>query len=166
MISERKLKELTFLLTKMSKNQGALVYDFAVDVFENRPPVDAWLDARKPKEPPPKNLTLVEEMQQENGVPTEAILALYNECCTKLAKVKEFTGSRRRAVIARWKASNDRQTLAWWKHFFTFVNERCSFLTGANDRSWRANFDFLLREENMVRITENQYVDRRRPTQR
>lgn len=98
----------------------------------------------------------------DNAVPCAQILDLYHQYCDKLPRVKVFSDKRRKAVKQRWKEANDRQTLAWWVRFFTFVNNKCPFLTGTNDSGWRADFDFLMKAENMIKIIENKYVARDR----
>lgn len=109
-------------------------------------------------------LALSSEINPET-TPLEDILKLYHQYCIKLPKVKRFDERRKRSVRQRWREDKERQTLAWWAKYFSFVNEKCPFLTGDNDRGWVADFDFLMKPANMVKIIENGYV-RRRTTQR
>lgn len=95
-------------------------------------------------------------------VPLAAILDLFHQHCTKLSRVKVFSEKRKRAVRQRWIEQVDRQTLAWWVKYFSFINDKCPFLTGANDRNWRADFDFVMGAENMIKVIENKYVEQRK----
>lgn len=70
-----------------------------------------------------------------------------------LAHVRTITAGRRRKLEAR---TRDR-TLEWWTDYFTQV-AASPFLTGDNDRGWRATLDFVIRsEEIVVRIIEGAY---------
>jgi hypothetical protein len=42
------------------------------------------------------------------------------------------------------------------KEVFKIANDS-SFLTGDNDRNWKANFDFIMREDKFVAILEGKY---------
>lgn len=148
----KKLKQLENViqqLYKLSEEQLARVGDFIQTAFSEVPAADV------PRGTP--QLALVPEVQNDGGVPTEEILKLYHELCPKLPKVKTFDSGRRKAVGARWREDKTRQTLAWWRRFFSFVNNKCPFLVGDNDRQWRANFDFLMKKQNMRKVIENGY---------
>ena len=38
--------------------------------------------------------------------------------------------------------------------------EASSFLKGGNDRNWTANFDWLIKDSNMAKVLEGQYIDK------
>jgi hypothetical protein len=57
---------------------------------------------------------------------------------------------------ARWKESDKRQNLEWWQRFFEHINQS-DFLTGRNG-SWGACcFDWIMKQENFVKILEGNY---------
>lgn len=159
MESLKRFKELTDLLYEFNTAQLNLVMQFATDIIDKHPALAAWQSAHDP----PKTLDLVPPEQHDSGVPTQKIVELYNLHCTKLPKVKELNPRRRRAIVQRWRESKDRQTLSWWIKYFTFIDAKCPFLTGDNDRGWTANFDFVMKPANMVKIIENGYAAKRRP---
>jgi hypothetical protein len=154
----KKLKQIegiVELLYKMSEDQLAEIAIVAASKLERGAAIPSV---------EPVVLSLIPEVQNDNGVPTEAILALFHEHAPKLPRVKTFDKDRRAAVCARWRESKDRQTLAWWVKFFSFVNDKCPFLTGSNDRKWRASFDFLMKKANMRKVIENGYTARKAAT--
>jgi hypothetical protein len=92
--------------------------------------------------------------------PPEEVINLYNTYCTELPKVKSITEKRIRETRARCRAAKERESLAWWRKYFSFVNDKCSFLIGKNPRKWRANFDWLMEEANLVKVVEDTFADK------
>jgi hypothetical protein len=103
------------------------------------------------------------EAEAEAGkrvAPVQEIVDLYHELCPTLPRVKVLTDERRQEVQSRWDESQERRSLSWWKRYFAFVDKKCRFLLGKNQRKWCADFDFLMRADKLVKVTENNYVDR------
>lgn len=144
----KQIQQIQELLYRMNEAQLAEVFTVAQSKLERGTAVASV----------PTILELLPGEQHDKNVPTEKILELFHLHCPKLPKVKIFDDGRRRTVVARWRESKDRQTLAWWAKFFSFVNNKCPFLTGDNDRKWRANFDFLMKKANMRKVIENGYI--------
>jgi hypothetical protein len=65
-------------------------------------------------------------------------------------------------AVTRWKELKDRQTLAWWDRYFRFINDKCPWLNGNNDRGWKAGWDFVMNPRNMAEIIEGKYIERRK----
>lgn len=89
--------------------------------------------------------------------PAEQIVELFNTRCPALPAVRTLTDQRRKAIRARWRESPERQDTAWWANLFTDVS-RSTFLTGANDRNWCADFDWLMKPGNLVKVSEGKYL--------
>jgi hypothetical protein len=91
-----------------------------------------------------------------SGAPPDELhetLDLYNETCGHvLTKAQKLTPGRRKAIKARLE-EHGREGLA---HIFAKA-VASAFLTGANDRGWRADFDWLLKAENAVKVLEGRY---------
>lgn len=79
-------------------------------------------------------------------------LNLYHTICKSLPKVKSITDKRKKAI----KKLMNTYTLNDAKEVFTQAEES-SFLTGKNDRGWKADIDFILREDKFVSILEGKY---------
>jgi hypothetical protein len=86
-------------------------------------------------------------------VPFKEIQSLYNSTCSKLSKIREIQGSRRKAVAARFKHY---ENLDIFRQLFEKANAS-AFLTGTNDRNWQADFDWLMKANNFNKVLEGKY---------
>jgi hypothetical protein len=91
--------------------------------------------------------------------PHEKIVGLYHQILPLLPAVKDWNETRRRALQARWKEAEKRQTLAWWEKYFLAVKDT-PFLCGENNRGWRANLEWLVQRRNLVKIIEGGFENR------
>lgn len=77
----------------------------------------------------------------------------YNAICTSLPKVVRLTDKRRRAVrLIHDKGYTPEQLDEVFRKA-----QASSFCTGQNDRHWKADFDWLLNESNLVKVLEGKY---------
>lgn len=76
----------------------------------------------------------------------------YNELCPSLPKVTKLTETRKKTLSARLKSFSEEQLLTAFKKA-----EASYFLKGNNDRNWKADFDWILSENNLVKILEGRY---------
>lgn len=86
------------------------------------------------------------------------IQRLYNEICKSFPKCVKLSERRRRAIGARMRAG---YTLEDFKKLFEKA-EQSEFLKGKNGRDWRADFDWLLKDANIVKVLEGRYDERTR----
>ena len=86
--------------------------------------------------------------------PFEEILHLYSKILPKFPKVVRLTSRRKASMRQRW--ANDLTTLKDWHMYFLDVANK-PFLAGKNDRKWKADFDFLLREDTIAKMQEGKY---------
>lgn len=96
-------------------------------------------------------------------LPTQ-ITDLWNEICgSKLPKVDRLTDKRKQHLKARCQEPGRDE--AWWRDYFSLIIGT-PFLTGDNDRGWRADFDFATKsEDSVVAIQEGKYIRVRPPKQ-
>ena len=77
----------------------------------------------------------------------------YNAICTNLPRVVRLTDKRRRAVrLIHDKGYTPEQLDEVFRKA-----QASSFCTGQNDRHWKADFDWLLNESNLVKVLEGKY---------
>lgn len=91
--------------------------------------------------------------------PKPPLLDLWNQNCGNLPRAEQLNKQRDNAWRLRWKAKPDR---AYWVDLIQRL-AASSFATGNNDRSWRADIDFFLRETTAAKILEGKYDDRGNP---
>lgn len=77
----------------------------------------------------------------------------YNTLCRKLPSCRTMPQKRKKAVQTFLKDFTQEQ----WEEICKAANES-EFLTGGNDRGWKANIDFLLRPDKAVKALEGAYT--------
>jgi hypothetical protein len=87
------------------------------------------------------------------------IVEIWNRERGTLAGVRGISGSRAKALKLRWE---ENPSEAFWIEVITRA-AASPFLTGKNDRNWRADFDFILKPDSAHRILEGKY-DGKGPT--
>lgn len=94
-----------------------------------------------------KNKNRIE--QEENR---KRIVEVYNRYCTNLPQVQKLTDKREKVIDKFLKEFTIEQ--------FEEICQKANisdFLTGKNDRNWKADFDFLMRIDKATSILENKY---------
>jgi len=83
-------------------------------------------------------------------------LASYNDAAKACGWVecREFTENRRAAARQAWTRLGGREG---WDRLIAAARQQ-SFLGGANDRSWRMNFDWLLKPANGAKVLDGTYL--------
>ena len=91
-------------------------------------------------------------------IPFEDIVLLFNNLCTSLPKVTELTEHRKELISNFWlKMNSDLNSV---KEYFGKV-EKSDFLTGRlKGSSWTCYFDWLLNQDNFVKVKEGVYKNK------
>ncbi|MDW7672288.1 MAG: hypothetical protein SCM88_11455 [Bacillota bacterium] len=87
-------------------------------------------------------------------VPCQKIMELYHQTCPSYARIRTVTDQRKTAMAARWKEHG--ADLAVFEELFQKA-EASPFLKGSNFRKWQANFDWLMKADNMAKVLEGRY---------
>lgn len=90
--------------------------------------------------------------EEKSPCPYDSFRDTYNNICTSLSSVRILTDKRKKAIKAFLKDFTAEQ----FREICTKANAN-AFLTGQNDRAWKADFDFLLRPDKAARILEGGY---------
>lgn len=93
-------------------------------------------------------------------VPFSEIKDLYNGICVSYSRVISLSTNRKKAIAARWKEYG--RDLEIFRELFARA-EGSAFLKGVNDRNWSADFDWLMKSDNMAKVLEGKYDGQRRP---
>lgn len=101
-----------------------------------------------------------QNIKKDTNVSTEKIdyqeiIDLYNSICISFAKVTTLSEARKKAIKARYAnyKYND------FKSLFERA-EQSDFLKGRNNRDWKANFDWMIKDSNMAKILDGNYANR------
>lgn len=80
------------------------------------------------------------------------IVNSYNEICVDLPKVKNLTDKRKGIIRARLK----KYTLEQFREIFT-IAQKSDFICGRSGKDWKASFDWLMNENNLIKVAEGIY---------
>lgn len=101
-------------------------------------------------EPKEKEKKIKESKIKENK--RNEIKEIYNSTCKKLSQVQKLTEKRNKAIDNFLKEF----TVEQFKQICEITNST-KFLTGENERHWKADFDFLLRIDKATNVLEGKY---------
>ena len=109
----------------------------------------------------------VEKPKTGIDCPYQKIIADYNEILGPyLGMCQKLTPTRQKAVRARWldcMKDGDFKTqedgVVYFKRYFDYIRS-CDFLMGSNGRDWRADFDWIFKQQNYTKICEGKYLSR------
>ena len=107
-----------------------------------------------------ENKEEVEEEARAPGIPYQKIVNLYNDLCPKMNRCMKVSDARKKTVKARYSSG---YALEDFEKLFRLAGES-RFLNGGNERNWRADFDWLVRDANMAKVLEGKYADDRPPS--
>lgn len=104
--------------------------------------------------------TYVKHMETEDETETiikdiidyKSIVDNYHLYCEKLSKIQKLSDQRKKHIAARFKEF-DMETII---RVLKTVGES-EFLNGNNDRSWKADFDWIFNPANFIKILEGKY---------
>ena len=110
-----------------------------------------------------------EKVEKPKGIdcPYKELVAAYNEILGPyLGMCQKLTPTRQKTVQARWRdcmKDGDFKTqdegIAYFKRYFEYI-KTCDFLMGNNGRDWRADFDWIFKQQNYTKICEGKYLSR------
>lgn len=90
---------------------------------------------------------------ENNNINYQLVTDMYNSICVTLPKVKTISDARKRVIKARLsKYSIDDLRTVFEKA------EASDFLKGSS--GWTANFDWLMKEANMIKVLEDNYKNK------
>lgn len=96
------------------------------------------------------------ELEKDKRVDCQQIADLYHSICKSYPKIRSLSDARKKAIKARLKTYSVEE----FKTLFENA-ENSSFLKG-EDGGWKASFDWLIKEANMLKVLEGNYADKGR----
>ena len=88
------------------------------------------------------------------AVPYQQIIDMYNTICKSFPHAMKLSEARKKAIRARYSG----YSIEDFRKLFEMAEES-SFLKGSNDRNWKASFDWLIKDANMLKVLEGNYAD-------
>ena len=103
------------------------------------------------------NVDVDEDVDVNKKHSYQLIADMYNATCVTLPKCTTLSESRKKALRARL----NHYGIDDFQRLFEKANES-SFLTGANNNNWTANFDWLIKDANMAKVLDGNYDNKPR----
>ena len=94
------------------------------------------------------------DKEKDNRVDCQQVVDLYHSICVSFPKIRSLSDARKKTVKHRLKT----YSLEDFKTVFENA-ENSSFLKG-EDGGWKASFDWLIKEANMLKVLEGNYADK------
>lgn len=104
--------------------------------------------------------TLIEPSGElASQAPIDQAIKIWNRICGDFGgTVRKITPTRRAALRTRLREDLQNDLIQWTGYCETIAAS--SFLTGNNDRGWTADFDWALKQSNMIKVLEGRYKSR------
>ena len=94
------------------------------------------------------------EKEEDKSISCQQIVDLYHSICKSFPSVRSLSDARKKAIKARLKS----YTIDDFRTVFENA-ENSSFLKG-EEGGWKASFDWLIKESNMLKVLEGNYADK------
>lgn len=154
-------------LTIKSTNKNSLVTVVNYGLYQDK----AEQATNKPTSKKPNESPAIDHNQQCNNeepitiqppkvtkCPHKDIVNLYHEILPSLSKVKEWTPKRQGYLKTVWSGNESRQSLDYWKRFFTYVSKSDFLMGRSND--FKADLEWLVKPSNFIKIIEKKYENK------
>lgn len=167
----KELEKFGFLERKQMYDKAGKFSGHEYIVYE-KPNTENPLTENPPTDKPPTEKPLTENPTQLNtkesstyelstkesntNIDYQRIANMYNETCVSFPNLRKLSDKRKDNIKTLFKKGFE------YSHFEElFKNaEASSFLKGVNDRNWSATFDWLINENNMIKVLEGNYTDK------
>lgn len=90
--------------------------------------------------------------------PYDEIIEAYHRNLPALPQVFKLTPARKKAVQARWREDPAHREPDFWDAFFQQAASQ-PFLLGDNQRGWKADFEWLMKQGNFWKVVEGKYKE-------
>lgn len=95
---------------------------------------------------------ITEKAEKKTKTNFQEIVDKYNEICKSFSKVIKLTDARKKSIKARLDTYSKEEIIKVFEKA-----EQSNFLKGANNRNWKADFDWLMSDRNMAKVLEGKY---------
>jgi hypothetical protein len=126
------------------------------------PEVNTLLTQSCPQQPADDEETQEKEPPKIPPCPHQKIRELYHEMLPELMPMKIWNSTRRQHLQARWRESQEFQSIDFWERLFAHI-KKSDFLVGRKQRAspdkpaFKADLDWIIRPQNFAKIIEGKY---------
>lgn len=96
-----------------------------------------------------------EKRKEKKRIDYKEVVDLFHDTCVSYPRITALSDKRKAAIGARLKM----YSVDDFRRMFEKA-EASSFLKGANNRNWRANFDWLMCDSNFAKVLDGNYDNR------
>lgn len=132
------------------KKKEQLALQCNTDVTKCNTEIEIDIDIEKDKD-----IDIEKDKEKIKKIDYQQIADMYNETCVSLPRCTTLSNNRKKAIKARLNT----YSIEDFKKLFTLA-EQSDFLKGKNERNWSADFDWLLKDSNFVKVLEEKYKNR------
>lgn len=93
--------------------------------------------------------------EKQDKISFDKILDAYHQKLESLPKVKVLSDKRKKSINALCRQHPKAYDESWWDNYFEHVSQS-DFLMG-NKSGWKADFEFLINYNNMLKVIEGKY---------
>ncbi|PWJ49324.1 phage replisome organizer N-terminal domain-containing protein [Faecalicatena contorta] len=94
------------------------------------------------------------EEEERVKIDYQQIADMYNATCVSFPRLTKLSEARKKSIKARL----NQYTVDDFSKLFEMA-ESSSFLKGKNDRNWSATFDWLMKDSNMAKVLDGNYIN-------
>lgn len=109
------------------------------------------------QEPITKNQISITSSAEPTACKLSDVVDVYHESLTGLPRVRMLDKKRQTALNSRQREYPKCRDLSWWRAFFDQASESRFLMGESGDRTWKADFDFLLSPKGFKGVIEGKY---------
>lgn len=99
------------------------------------------------------------EIEKGNGIDYDRVLECYHSLCPNMSKVEVLNKTRRGLINARIGEYGESKVISVLR-----MAGESDFLNGKSEKGWKANFEWIMRPENFIKIMEGNYENKTKQT--
>lgn len=98
----------------------------------------------------------IDKEKDKEKIPYQQIADMYNNTCVSYPRLTKLSDARKKSIKARLRT----YSIDDIQRVFTLA-EQSDFLKGANNRNWSATFDWMMKDTNMAKILDGNYINKK-----
>ena len=102
-----------------------------------------------------KDVEEITRILSDQNIPKDTVMEIflfYNQNRNRMQEAKEFSDTRKNNIKARIKKFGIEKVKE-----VIILSSKSEFLNGRNSQTWKANFDWILKPANFIKIYEGNY---------